>query len=47
MEVDDILKEIPRFMGQKVDAERYIIEDHIERLIDFYQKIIESHGAWR
>jgi hypothetical protein len=46
-EVDDILKGIPRFMGCKVDAERYVIEDHIERLIDFYQKIIEYHNARR
>jgi glycosyltransferase involved in cell wall biosynthesis len=44
-EVDDIVKNIPHFMGKKVDAKEYIIEDHIERLIDFYQKIIEYHDA--
>jgi hypothetical protein len=44
-EVDDILKEIPRFMGCKVDREKYILESHIECLIDFYRRIIESHGV--
>jgi glycosyltransferase involved in cell wall biosynthesis len=38
-EVDDIIERIPSFKGGKVDAERYIIEDHIECLIRFYRRI--------
>jgi glycosyltransferase involved in cell wall biosynthesis len=45
--IDDIIQRIERFRGLEVRGKRYVMEDEVDRLVEFYYKIIDYYWAKR